>query len=210
MAVKLDWKKNEKTLYGGGAKPRRLEVGPLRFLALCGQGNPNRPEFSEQVGALFPLAYALKMHCKRQAAQDPAGGLAEYAVYPLEGVWTLADPAAGMDKGNFAYQIMIHQPDFITQAMVAEALEEVKRKKPNPWYGEVTFVTLEEGPCVQLLHVGPFDDEPASFAKMDAFCAEEGLRRRGQEHREIYLNNLNRTAPEKLKTMLRYPVEPVE
>ena len=102
---------------------------------------------------------------------------------------------------------MIAQPDFITPEMWQDALAKTCIKKPNPLYDAVRFERMAGGKSVSILHVGRFDDEPASFAKMDNFCQEHGLRRSGNTHREIYLNNANRTVPEKLKTILRYEVE---
>ena len=102
---------------------------------------------------------------------------------------------------------MIAQPSFISTEMVEEALEKVKVKKPNSHYEKIRFKTVKEGKCLTMLHLGSFDSEPLSCAKMDAFCKENSLNRRFPFHREIYLNNLNRTSPDKLKTILRYQVE---
>ena len=102
---------------------------------------------------------------------------------------------------------MIAQPSFISKEMVEEALEKVKVKKPNAHYEKIRFETIKEGKCLTMLHLGSFDSEPLSFAKMDEFCKENFLNRRSLFHREIYLNNLNRTSPDKLKTILRYQVE---
>ena len=98
------------------------------------------------------------------------------------------------------------QPDFITREMFDNALEDVKSKKDNPYLIDVSFETLCDGRCIQVLHKGAFDDEPASFEIMDRFCIEHGYKRMGKEHREIYLNNANRTKKANLKTILRYKV----
>ena len=102
---------------------------------------------------------------------------------------------------------MIRQPDFVTEDLVKEALEVVKRKKPNPLYKEIQYRTMENGLCVEILHVGPYDNEPVSFEKMDQFADAQGLRRLENSHREIYLSNANRVEKSKLKTILRYAVE---
>lgn len=102
---------------------------------------------------------------------------------------------------------MIRQPDFITEGMVRRAIETVKKKKPNPLYEEIRFDTMQEGKCIEILHIGAFDDEPASFEKMDQFAEKNGLKRNKSCHREIYLNNANRVEKSKLKTILRFSVK---
>ena len=203
--MKQEWKKVHKDLYGIKAQPVLLDVPEQSFIMLDGEGNPNAADFSERVGALYGLAYAVKMNYKKSAAGQAVD---DFAVYPLEGVWRQKTAGADkLDKDNLAYTIMIAQPDFITPEMWQDALAKTRIKKPNPLYEEVRFERMADGKSVSILHVGRFDDEPASFAKMDNFCQEHGLRRSSDTHREIYLNNANRTAPEKLKTMLRYAVE---
>ena len=203
--MKQEWKKVHKDLYGIKAQPVLLDVPEQSFIMLDGEGNPNAADFSERVGALYSLAYAVKMNYKKSAAGQAVD---DFAVYPLEGVWRQKTAGAEkLDKDNLAYTIMIAQPDFITPEMWQDALTKTRIKKPNPLYEEVRFERMADGKSVSILHVGRFDDEPSSFAKMDNFCQEHGLRRSSDTHREIYLNNANRTAPEKLKTILRYAVE---
>ena len=203
--MKQEWKKVHKDLYGIKAQPVLLDVPEQLFIMLDGEGNPNAADFSERVGALYSLAYAVKMNYKKSAAGQAVD---DFAVYPLEGVWRQKTASADkLDKDNLAYTIMIAQPDFITPEMWQDALAKTRIKKPNPLYEEVRFERMADGKSVSILHVGRFDDEPASFTKMDNFCQEHGLRRSDDTHREIYLNNANRTAPEKLKTILRYEVE---
>ena len=203
--MKQEWKKVHKDLYGIKAQPVLLDVSEQSFIMLDGEGNPNAADFSERVGALYSLAYAVKMNYKKSAAGQTVD---DFAVYPLEGVWRQKTAGAEkLDKDNLAYTIMIAQPDFITPEMWQDALAKTRIKKPNPLYEEVRFERMADGKSVSILHVGRFDDEPASFAKMDNFCQEHGLQRSSDTHREIYLNNANRTAPEKLKTILRYAVE---
>ena len=203
--MKQEWKKVHKDLYGIKAQPVLLDVPEQSFIMLDGEGNPNAADFSERVGALYSLAYAVKMNYKKSAAGQAVD---DFAVYPLEGVCRQKTAGAEkLDKDNLAYTIMIAQPDFITPEMWQDALTKTRIKKPNPLYEEVRFERMADGKSVSILHVGRFDDEPSSFAKMDNFCQEHGLRRSSDTHREIYLNNANRTAPEKLKTILRYAVE---
>ena len=170
---------------------------------LDGTGNPNLPGFAEEVSALYALAYAIKMDYKKSHTNQE---IQDFTVYPLEGIWQQKEQGE-LVKEELIYTIMIAQPSFISKEMVEEALEKVKEKKPNPHYEKIRFETIKEGKCLTMLHFGSFDSEPLSFAKMDAFCKENSLNRRSLFHREIYLNNLNRTSPDKLKTILRYQVE---
>ena len=200
--MKYEWRKLDKKLYQGPKTPVVIEHPVQSFIMLNGQGNPNKADFSERVSALYSLAYAIKMEYKNAHHQE----FIDFTVYPLEGIWQQTE-AETLVKDDLVYTIMIAQPEFITNEMVETALEKVKVKKPNLHYDEIRFERMDEGNSIAMLHVGPFDDEPQTFAKMDAFCQENGLKRCTSYHREIYLNNKNRTAPEKLKTILRYSVQ---
>lgn len=201
--MKYEWRKLDKKLYQGPKTPVVIEHPVQSFIMLNGQGNPNKADFLERVSALYSLAYAIKMEYKKTAHHQE---FIDFTVYPLEGIWQQTE-AETLVKDDLVYTIMIAQPEFITNEMVETALEKVKVKKTNPFYNEIRFERISEGSSVAMLHVGPFDDEPQTFAKMDAFCQENGLKRCTAYHREIYLNNKNRTAPEKLKTILRYSVQ---
>ena len=198
--MKYEWRKLDKKLYQVPKNSVVIEHPVQSFIMLNGQGNPNKADFSERVSALYSLAYAIKMEYKKTAHHQE---FTDFTVYPLEGSWQQTE-AETLVKDDLVYTIMIAQPEFITNET---ALEKVKVKKPNPFYNEIRFERISEGSSVAMLHVGPFDDEPQTFAKMDAFCQENGLKRCTAYHREIYLNNKNRTAPEKLKTILRYSVQ---
>lgn len=200
--MKHEWKKLEKEWYGAKNIPALVDVPSQNFIMISGKGNPNETDFSDRVSALYALAYAIKMGYKAESASRE---IQDFSVYPLEGVWKQKE-AAELVKEKLEYTIMIRQPDFITEPMVDAALGRVKVKKPNPLYEEIRFGTMQDGRCVQILHTGAFDDEPASFAKMDDFTQTLGLKRDEGSHREIYLNNANRTEPGKLKTILRYSV----
>ena len=201
--MKYEWRKVEKSLYGVKASPKVVDVPQQSFIMLDGTGNPNLPSFTEEVSALYALAYAIKMDYKKSHANQE---IQDFTVYPLEGIW-LQKEQGELVKEELIYTIMIAQPSFISKEMVEEALEKVKVKKPNAHYEKIRFETIKEGKCLTMLHLGSFDSEPLSFAKMDTFCKENSLNRRFPFHREIYLNNLNRTSPDKLKTILRYQVE---
>ena len=201
--MKYEWRKEEKSLYGVKASPKVVEVPEQSFIMLDGTGNPNLPGFAEEVSALYALAYAIKMDYKKSHTNQE---VQDFTVYPLEGIWQQKEQGE-LVKEELIYTIMIAQPSFISKEMVKEALEKVKVKKPNAHYEKIRFETIKEGKCLTMLHLGSFDSEPLSFAKMDAFCKKNSLNRRFPFHREIYLNNLNRTSPDKLKTILRYQVE---
>lgn len=205
--MKHEWKKHDKELYGAKKTPSLVIVPAQQFIMISGKGNPNDVDFSNRVAALYSLAYAVKMGYKSAATkQNFQSNIHDYTVYPLEGVWKQKEDVE-LVKENLEYTIMIRQPDFITEEMVKAALERVKVKKPNPLYDEMRFDTMQDGKCIEILHIGAFDDEPTSFEKMDQFAKENGLERAESWHREIYLNNANRVEKSKLKTILRYLVK---
>lgn len=204
--MKHEWKKHEKDVYGTKMVPVLLEIPKQQFIMIQGKGNPNNPDFSNRVSALYALAYSIKMNYKKSMVNADESSITDFTVYPLEGVWDL-QKGTDLIKENLQYTIMIRQPDFITQDMVLDALETVQVKKPNALYEEIHFDTMKEGKCIQILHVGSFDDEPASFKKLDQFASENHLTRTRKSHREIYLNNANRVDKNKLKTILRYTVK---
>ena len=134
----------------------------------------------------------------------------EYTVYPLEGVWDLTEEGRQsqvLNKDELLYTIMIRQPEFVTTEVFEKALNEVKKKKPHPLLDEVVFEEIEDGLSVQMLHVGPYDDEPITFEKMKTFINEQNLTIVSLKHREIYLSDFRKVTPDKLKTVLRYRVE---
>jgi len=136
----------------------------------------------------------------------------EYAVFPLEGVWDIDDEAkknynGTLDKNTLVFNLMMRQPNFVTPDFAAEAIARTKKKKPHELLDKVKFETIEEGRCVQMLHDGSYDSEPASFAKMKEFADSTNLVRISMLHREIYLSDARKTASEKLKTVLRFCVK---
>lgn len=205
--MKYEWKKQGKELYLPKNEPQIIDVPSMKFLTLMGKGNPNGEEFGEAIGVLYSLAYGIKMMPKKGITPE---GYFEYTVFPLEGVWDLAEEARGketLDKDSLIYTIMIRQPDFVTEELARTVLEQTKHKKPHPLLDKVSFEEIEEGLCVQMLHNGPYDNEPESFARMEQFCKEKGLERLSKIHREIYLTDARRTQPEKQKTVLRFKVK---
>ncbi len=208
--MKFEWRKHEKALYGAKGIPALVDIPTQNFIMIKGSGNPNDTDFSDRVGALFSLAYAIKMGYKSTATKNILSNeIHDFTVYPLEGIWKLKNAgtksaASKLIKENLEYTIMIRQPDFITAEMVCAALERVKMKKPNRLYEKIIFDAIHDGKCVEILHVGSYDNEPSSFGQMDRFAEENGLQRITDCHREIYLTN--RTKEDKLKTILRYKV----
>jgi len=200
----VDYKKDFKHLYVPPAEPVVVEVPQLPFIMLGGSGDPNGEAFVKQTEALYSISYAVKMSYR--SGDAPAGYYA-YKVFPLEGIWDLVDyTRPSTDKSNFKYTLMIRQPDFLTEDGFRRFLEQTKRKKSNPYLDHVRFERMEEGLCCQMLHIGQYDDEPASFARMEAYCAEQGYVRASKTHREIYLSDPRKTEPAKLKTVLRFQV----
>ena len=200
--MKYEWRKQDKALYGAKKTPALVTIPPQNYITLSGKGDPNDIDFSNRVGALYSLAYGVKSAYKAAPSRE---GIEDFAVYPLEGIWQKAE-GDRLEKEKLEYTIMIRQPDFVTEELVKEALDTVKKKKPNPLYEEIRLGTMGDGLCVEMLHVGSFDDEPASFEKMDRFAEAQGLKRVEDSHREIYLSNANRVETGKMKTILRYAV----
>ena len=200
--MKYEWKKQEKEFYGAKKSPALVTVPAQNYIMIGGKGNPNDVDFSNRVSALYSLAYAIKMAYKTTAIQNEFN---DFTVFPLEGIWQKIEETV-LVKENLGYTIMIRQTDFICEDIVKAALEQVKVKKPNPLFDEISFGTMNDGKCVEILHIGAFDDEPISFEKMEKFMLVNNLERTNNYHREIYLNNANRIEISKIKTILRYSV----
>ena len=202
--MKYEWKKNEKYLYGVKQKPKLIDVPSAYYIMIKGEGNPNESDFSNRVSALYSLAYGIKMLFKNMEKEELE--YSDFTVFPLEGIWEKSDDEE-FDKNKLKYTIMIKQPYFITKENVELEFEKVKKKKPNELYDEVSFDSIESKKAIQILHIGSFDTEIESFEKLDNFASEMNLERSEKLHTEIYLNNKNRTAEDKLKTILRYNVK---
>ena len=201
---KHEWKKHEKALYVPKQAPVQLEVPEFKYIVLEGVGNPNNEEFSDAIGLLYSVSYGIRMLPKKGITPE---GYFEYTVYPLEALWKQIEEKEEFDKNNLQYRIMMRQPDFVTEELLAQVLEIVAKKKPHDRLTEVKLESIQDGDCVQALHVGSYDDEPATFAKLDEFCEINGMKRVNEWHREIYLSDARKTEPEKLKTVLRFQVK---
>lgn len=209
--MKHEWRKHEKELYLPKTEPEYIDVPEFKFLTISGQGNPNAPEFANYIQALYPFAYGIKMGLKKDA--KPPKGYQEYTVYPLEGIWDVTEQAkkassAKLNKDELVYTLLIRQPNFVTKEYFEKVREQVLEKKAdeNPLLREVQFEKSTDGPSVQMMHIGAYDDEPASFARMEAFAEENGLKRLSKVHKEIYLSDFRKVPADKLKTVLRFQV----
>lgn len=208
MADKLDYKKEYKDLYLPGRKPMLIEVPEMRFFMMDGQGEPGGAQYQAALQALYALSFTIKM--SKLGGNQPEGYF-EYVVPPLEGLWSFPGGVFDLNcpREEWLWTSMIRQPEFVTEEVFRWAVAECRRKKPEVDVSGVRFEALEAGLCVQMMHVGPYSDEPASLNKMRAFMHENGYSLWNDEthrHHEIYLSDPRRTAPERLKTVLRLPV----
>jgi len=203
---KIDYKKDFKEIYLPKNSPCIIEVPSINYAIIDGEGDPNGEEFARATSALYSISYAVIMSCKSKEIPE---GYYEYVVFPLEGVWDLVDKTkSNTDKSNFAYSIMIRQPDFLTSELFMRFVIETKKKKPNSYLDKIRYATLTEGPCCQMLHIGSYDDEPTSFEMMEQFCKDNGYERSSLKHREIYISDPRKTEVKKLKTVLRFNIRP--
>ena len=183
-----------------------VEVPPLRYLAVDGHGDPNTaPEYADAVAALYAVAYRCKFMAKAELGYD-------YKVPPLEGLWWADDHASfthRRDKQRWDWTMLILVPEQVPDALVERACAEVRRKKTLPALSGLRLLPLAEGLCAQIMHVGSYEDEAPVLARLhDEWLPQQGYRERGKHH-EIYLGDPRRTAPAKLRTILRQPVEPL-
>lgn len=203
MANKTDFKKTLDAYRARHGRFHLVEVPDLQYLMIDGHGDPNTsPAFTEAIESLYPVAYKLKFASKQDLGRD-------YVVPPLEGLWWAQDMdsfTTARDKSRWDWTLMIMVPDWIGQDMFAAAVEWAAAKNRTARLGDIRLEPLSEGQCVQTLHVGQFDDEAEVLASMHhRFLPDNGLRLAGKHH-EIYLSDFRKTAPEKLRTILRQPV----
>lgn len=200
---KLDLKKEYLSLYKASAKKFEIVTVPkLNYLMVDGRGDPNNSiQFQQAVEALYSVSYTLKFMVKKGEQQI------DYGVMPLEGLWWTdnMNDFSMEKKADWKWTLMILQPDFISPSMVEKAREMAGKRKELPLLNALRFETMEEGLCAQILYIGPYDDEPSTIAKLHLFIKDNGYKLHGK-HREIYLNDARRTAPEKLKTIIRQPM----
>ncbi|MBC1287272.1 GyrI-like domain-containing protein [Listeria booriae] len=202
--MKYEWRKQDKSIYLPKQKPEIIDIPAMKYFTISGKGNPNSPAFSELIKTLYAASYAVKMMPKKVAAPE---GYYDYTVFPLEGFWTLEPGSETLDKDQLIFKIMIRQPDFITPELLDYAKETII-KKVSPENRELLKLEeITEGLNLQMLHIGSFDDEPATFAQMEDFCEQNNIIRLSKSHKEIYLSDINKVAPDKLKTTLRFEIK---
>lgn len=208
--MKYEWRKKDKALYLPKTEPELIQVPELQYLTMTGEGNPNQDAFAVCVQCLYAMSYGIRMLPKSGLTPQ---GYFEYTVFPLEGIWSLSDKGirllkegAGLTelKDYFIYKLMIRQPDFVDESLVESVRQKVALKKKSLPIDQVVFETIDEGKAVQMMHIGSFDSEPESFDLMEAYAKSQGLVRKDKTHKEIYLSDPNKTAPEKMKTTLRF------
>lgn len=208
----FDYKKEYKEFYLPGKKPEILTVPPMNYIAVRGIGDPNQEDgdYKKSIGLLYAIAFTIKMSKRSGHRID---GYFDYVVPPLEGFWW-QEGIKGFDyrhKELFHWISVIRLPDFVTRQDFEWAIAEATAKKKQD-YSPVEFITVEEGLCVQMLHIGPYDDEPGSVALMDAFIASKGYANDFSDtrlHHEIYLSDARRVAPEKRRTVIRHPIKKI-
>lgn len=209
----FDYKKEYKEFYLPPQKPTIVEIPRMNFVAVRGAGNPNEVggEYQRAMNCLYGLAYTIKMSYK---GSHHIEGFFEYVVPPLEGFWW-QEGGGSIDYANkerFRWISVIRLPDFVGREDFDWAVEEATRKKKAD-FSAAEFFTYDEGLCVQCLHIGPYDDEPATIAAMDAFAAEQGCVvdiTPTRYHHEIYLSDPRRCDSAKLKTVVRHPIRKVK
>ena len=208
----FDFKKEYKEFYLPKERPEIVTVPPVNYIAVRGQGDPNAPDgaYQRAIAVLYAVAYTIKMSKKGDRRID---GYYDFVVPPLEGFWW-QDGIDGVDYGNkagFQWYAVIRLPDFATRADFDWAVAEATGKKKLDC-SKAEFLTVEEGLCVQMLHVGPFDDEPTSVARMDEYVRQNGYENdfsATRLHHEIYLSDARKVPPEKWRTVIRHPIRKV-
>lgn len=205
----FDFKKEYKEFYLPKNRPEIVTVPKMNYIAVRGKGDPNEEDgaYQQAISVLYAVAYTLKMSYKTDHTIE---GFFEYVVPPLEGFWWQDQPEKidYADKAAFCWISVIRLPDFVTPEDFAWAVETASRKKKLDC-SAAEFLTVEEGLCVQIMHIGPFDAEPATVALMDAYLAENGYLpdlSSTRLHHEIYLSDARKVAPEKWKTVIRHPI----
>jgi hypothetical protein len=205
----FDFKKECKGLYSAPSRPQVVEVPPMGYVAVRGAGDPNEEggAYQAAVRVLYAVAYTIKMSKKGDHRMD---GYFDFVVPPLEGFWW-QDGITGVDytdKSSFQWISAIRLPDFVTPEELAWAKDTAAAKKKTDC-SPAELLQVDEGLCVQMMHLGPYDDEPATVAAMDAFLAEQGYANDlsdTRRHHEIYLTDVRKVQPEKWKTVVRHPI----
>ncbi|MGR3812017.1 GyrI-like domain-containing protein [Jiulongibacter sp. NS-SX5] len=206
--MKIDLKKTDGKYYTAKTTPEIVELPETSYLSIRGKGDPSGKDFAENISRLYPIAYTIKFELKTRG-QD-------FIVPPLEGLWwfdetrysgyTMDEAPQKIPRAEWEYQLQIRMPKVVNESDFKKAKSAVKRKKPTLDFDSVCWTTANEGLCVQIMHIGPFENEPESLKQILSFCEAHKLQKNGVHH-EIYLSDFRKTAPEKLRTILREPVK---
>jgi len=198
--TKLDLTKEYKTYYAAKTTPEVVEFNEAQFLTIEGKGAPDSKEFTAKIEALYPLAYGVKNLCKKQDN--------DFGVPKLESLWWVESdkPALEVPREEWRWKILIRMPKFVTSEIVEKVKAEIIKKKGIELVEEIRFERINEGKCVQILHVGPYSTEHESLSKMRKLMEKKNLIENGLHH-EIYLSDPRRVSGEKMKTILRQPVK---
>ena len=207
----FDYKKEFKEFYMPASKPSIVTIPPMNYIAVRGKGNPNAEDgaYKQAIGLLYGIAFTIKMS---KMGDHRIEGYFDYVVPPLEGFWW-QDGIQGIDyahKEQFQWISVIRLPDFVTRSDFDWAVNEAERKKKMD-FSNAEFLTYDEGLCVQCMHLGPYDNEPATVEKMHRYMEDQDytLDITDQRlHHEIYLSDVQKVVPEKLKTVIRHPIRP--
>jgi hypothetical protein len=205
---KLDLTKLYKSYYTAKSKPMLVTIEPAQYLSIAGKGDPSSEEFADRVEALYGTAYTVKFMSKANGK--------DFVVAKLEGLWwfdetqygdiSMSEAPTRIPRSEWCYRLLIRMPEFITKELVQEAIETLIAKKKNLQPANVKLYFKEAEKAVQMLHTGPFDKEPETLEQISAFIKQHNFSRDGRHH-EIYLSDFRKTAPEKLRTILREPVK---
>jgi hypothetical protein len=204
--AKLDLKKESKELYNPSKKEvSMVEVPEMKFLMMDGKGDPNTSqEYQDAMEALFPVSYKVKFMSKKENSQD-------YVVMPLEGLWWVnnMEDFTIEDKTGWKWTVMIRQPDFITKTMINNVIKELDDAKDLPALPKLRLEKFNEGMAAQIMHIGPYSEEGPTVEKLHRYIHEQGHEfdgsKPGEKHHEIYISDMRRTKPERLKTVIRQP-----
>lgn len=211
--MKHEWRKSEREIYLPKNQPMKIELPAMKYFTLQGAGNPNSDNFSTAVSALYAVSYGVKMALKKGLSPE---SYLDYAVYPLEGFWSLNKTgieqykeAGTFRKDDLVFKIMIRQPDFVDRDFALKIIENVTKRKPNIYYPKISFEKIEEGLCVQAMHMGTYDSESKTLLSMKNFCQEHNLQRLSPYHKEIYLSDPRKVRLDQNKTTLRFSVKDI-
>lgn len=205
---KLDLTKADKVYYTAKTKPHIVNIDAVQYLSIVGKGDPSGEDFAKHIEALYSTAYTIKFEYKTKNK--------DFVVAKLEGLWwydknrftnkTIDTASSDVPRSEWEYRLLIRMPDYVTQKDMEKAVRSVVEKRNIQLASRLEFFEMNEGKCVHMMHVGPFADEPKSLKIMGAFMEENDLKQNGLHH-EIYLSDFRKTAPGKLKTILREPVK---